>query len=274
VEKKRENRKRKKEDRLSDLSDRKYSEDGDSTDHITYGFRGSTIFLRIYDSTINSFYNYNAIRAMMFGQKVVFDCSYDSYMTPRESKYCAKQLTIAFAENRVHPEPFDLYLTGGRPDCRTLSFLQMSIPTLYDDTFPLNVTENSYLELFPRDQLVYLTPHCREELLDYDHDAVYIIGSMVDKVNNEPLSLAKAKREGLKMAKLPLDRFLDWGPGGGKSLTLNQMLSILLDQKQTGDWKKSLMHVPQRKLFRESTEVKPFKKHFTDSSINIKSTMY
>ncbi|KAI8428716.1 hypothetical protein MSG28_007414 [Choristoneura fumiferana] len=30
---------------------------------------------------------------------------------------------------------------------------------------------------------------------------------MVDKVNNEPLSLAKAKRDGIKMAKLPLDRF-------------------------------------------------------------------
>lgn len=53
------------------------------------------------------------------------------------------------------------------------------------------------------------------------------------------------------MAKLPLDQYLQWGSGSGKSLTLNCVLSILLDIKKTGDWKYALRHVPKRKLNHE-----------------------
>lgn len=70
------------------------------------------------------------------------------------------------------------------------------------------VNPDSYLEKYPRERLVYLTPHCREELITYDHNAVYIIGGIVDKSSGEPLSLAKAKREGIRMKKLPLDRLV------------------------------------------------------------------
>lgn len=62
------------------------------------------------------------------------------------------------------------------------------------------------------------------------------------------MSLAKAKRLGLRMARLPLEQYLQWGPGSGKSLTLNQMINILLDLKQTGNWMHALRHVPRRKI--------------------------
>jgi ribonuclease P protein 1 len=45
---------------------------------------------------------------------------------------------------------------------------------------------------------------------------------MVDKMKVEPLSLAKAKREKIRMAKLPLDIYLDWKQGT-KNLTINQV---------------------------------------------------
>lgn len=67
-------------------------------------------------------------------------------------------------------------------------------------------------------------------------------------MNKKPLSLAKAKRLGLRMARLPLDQYLQWGAGSGKSLTLNQMINILLDLKQSGDWSHALRHVPRRKI--------------------------
>jgi ribonuclease P protein 1 len=50
------------------------------------------------------------------------------------------------------------------------------------------------------------------------------------------------------MEKLPLDRYLLWGAGGSKSLTLNQVIQILLDIRATGSWDKALQHVPRRKL--------------------------
>jgi len=49
---------------------------------------------------------------------------------------------------------------------------------------------------------------------------------MVDKMKVEPLSLAKAKRDKIRMAKLPLDTYLDWKQGT-KNLTINQVCSIL-----------------------------------------------
>lgn len=73
--------------------------------------------------------------------------------------------------------------------------------------------------------------------------------------------MAKAKEEGIRMTKLPLDRYLSWGAGAGKSLTLNQMILILLDIKKTGDWKYSLRHVPQRKLIPEKNYGKAIKSY-------------
>lgn len=57
---------------------------------------------------------------------------------------------------------------------------------------------------------------------------VVVLGALVDKHNNEPLSMAKAKSEGIRMAQLPLDRYLDWEMGT-KSLTINQVKVMFID---------------------------------------------
>ena len=204
---------------------------------------------------------------MQFGQKMVLDCSYDKFMTKREAVNAAKQLMLCFAENRVHKDPFDLYFCNANFNAPTMQYLHKHIPTMMEPHFPLNVHECSYMDLFPKEQLVYLTPHCNNDLEEFNHDHIYIIGCMVDKINNEPLSLAKAKKLGLKMAKLPLDRYLQWGAGSGKSLTLNQMTSIMLDIKSTGNWPLALSHVPRRKVFRE-TDQEAVQKRTWDKHVN------
>lgn len=72
-------------------------------------------------------------------------------------------------------------------------------------------------------------------------------GGMVDKRITQPFSLAKAKKEKIRCAKLPLDNFLDWGTGH-KSLTLNQVMAIMNDWRRTNDWNYSFRHIPRRKL--------------------------
>lgn len=62
--------------------------------------------------------------------------------------------------------------------------LEKNIPRMHDPDFPLNVHKQNYLEMFPKHDLIYLTPHCREEIKEYDHDAVYVIGAIVDKVRS------------------------------------------------------------------------------------------
>lgn len=245
-----EKKKLKKEERLLKLSEM----DKIVNNHIQYGLNKNTLFLSIYDTTVNHFHNCKLIQAMQFGQKLVLDCGYDQHMVKREAKNCAKQLMLSFVENRLHNSPFDLHFCNAVRNGDTMKSLERFIPPLHNADFPVNITEKSYLDIFPKEKIVYLTPHCREELMEYDHDAIYIIGAIVDKTKCEPLSLAKAKKEGVKMAKLPLDRFLTWGCGSGKSLTVNHMVQILLELKTSGDWDNALKFVPTRKLFRETND--------------------
>ncbi|XP_059470220.1 mitochondrial ribonuclease P protein 1 homolog [Neocloeon triangulifer] len=217
--------------------------------HIKYGLGNNALFHRIYESTITEYDNYRLIRAMeLQEQKIFIDCGFDSSMSPAEKGNLANQLQFAFACNRVHSEPFDLHLCNVQKDSSAIRKMMRAIPMLLDTSFPCNVTEKSYLDIVPKESIVYLTPHCREVMRDFDHDANYIIGGIVDKSNQEPLTLAKAKREGLRMAKFPLDEYMHWGAGGSKFLTLDQVLKIMLDMRKTGDWNYALRHVPRRKL--------------------------
>lgn len=227
-------------------------EEDEKNEHISYGLYHNTFLLRVYDATITEFHNHKLIRAMMFDQKLIFDCSYDKYMNPREASNAGKQLMLSFAENRLHDEPFDLHLCNVNPRSISTKILEKFIPTMYNNDFPINIHTEPITEKFDKEKLVYLTPHCTNDLVEYNHDDIYIIGAMVDKTNAEPLSLAKAKKQGLRMARLPLDRYLAWGAGSGKSLTLNQMVCILLEMKKHGDWNQALRFVPKRKICDES----------------------
>ncbi|KAH8297427.1 hypothetical protein KR044_011710, partial [Drosophila immigrans] len=250
IEMKKESNQRKKEERAVETERRvaEIRKERAENDHIIYGLAHTSMFLRIYDTTINHWQNNRLTRAMQFAPKLVLDCSYDQHMNNRESSYAAKQLMLCFAENRQNDQPFDLHYCSTNFKGNCMQILKRYIPTMLNPEFPMNVHSECFTEVFPKKQLVYLTPHCREDLVSYDPDDIYIVGAMVDTVNNEPLSLAKAKRLGLRMARLPLDRYLQWGAGSGKSLTLNQMISIMLDLKNTGDWNTALQHVPRRKV--------------------------
>ncbi|XP_030380963.1 uncharacterized protein LOC115628828 [Scaptodrosophila lebanonensis] len=256
IEMKKESEKRKKELRAEETERRleEMRKEREENTHIIYGLGHTSLFLRIYDSTINHWMNNRLTRAMQFAPKLVLDCSYDAHMNNREASYAAKQLMLSFAENRANDEPFDLHYCNFNNDSVCMQALKRYIPPMFNPEFPMNIHKKCFTELFPKENLVYLTPHCREELNTYNPDDVYIVGAMVDTMNNEPLSLAKAKRLGLRMARLPLDRYLQWGACSGKSLTLNQMINIMLDLKNTGDWDVALKHVPRRKVVDMSRE--------------------
>ena len=90
----------------------------------------------------------------------------------------------------------------------TMKAMRRSLPNLDTPSGLIEYSTNSYLDLFPRSQLVYLTYNSETTLDKFNHDDIYIIGGLVDKTNPKPLTMAKAKREGLRTAKLPLDNYL------------------------------------------------------------------
>lgn len=128
---------------------------------------------------------------MISGQSVIIDCSYEEHMVYRETVNSAKQMTFVFGDNRIHKSPFNIHLCNVNMRGPFMKQMRKNIPSLEEPWFPLNIHSESYLDLFPKEKLVYLTPHCREELTHFDHDAVYIVGCMVDKVCIKSMSLAQ-----------------------------------------------------------------------------------
>ncbi|KAI8038789.1 hypothetical protein M5D96_008697 [Drosophila gunungcola] len=237
IEMKKESEQRKKVQRAEDTVRRKEEmrKEREENTHIIYGLGHTSMFLRIYDTTINHWQNNRLTRAMQFAPKIVLDCSYDEHMNNREASYAAKQLMLCFAENRLNDEPFDLHYCNAHLESRTMKTLQRFIPTMLNPEFPMNVHPQCFTELFPKQNLVYLTPHCREDLVTYNPDDVYVIGAMVDTMNNEPLSLAKAKRLGLRMAKLPLDRYLQWGSAALKHVPRRKVVENEFQHRREKD---------------------------------------
>ena len=86
--------------------------------------------------------------------------------------------------------------------------MKRGIPNLEEPSCLIHVSEKSYLDLFPKERLVYLSYNAEDTLMKFNPDDIYIIGGLVDKTNPKPLSMAKCKKEGLRRAKLPLDVYV------------------------------------------------------------------
>lgn len=66
----------------------------------------------------------------------------------------------------------------------------------------------SYLDLYPREKLLYLTPKARTPLMKFDPSKIYIIGCINDQSHGKPMSYARAKRDGINTVRIPLDEYM------------------------------------------------------------------
>lgn len=173
-------------------------------------------------------------------------------MTEVELKSAGRQLHYSFAYNRRIKEPFDVHLCNVNSSSGTLHWLKKHVPNVLDASCPLSIHEQCFTELFPLDRLLYLSPDSDEDLAEYNANDILIVGAMVDKGPCQHLSLAQAKRLGIRHARLPLSKFVNFASGQSKRLTLNAMTSILLKWKDTNDWREAFrVRQIQHKLVKE-----------------------
>ncbi|XP_015334057.1 tRNA methyltransferase 10 homolog C [Marmota marmota marmota] len=202
-------------------------------------------FLRLWDRRINTAMNWKGAQAMQFGQPLVFDMDFDNYMKPKELQNAVSQLLESEGWNRRNVDPFHIYFCNLKID----GAYQRELVKRYGekwDKLLLTATEKSHVDLFPKDNIIYLTADSPNVMTTFKHDRIYVIGSFVDKNMQPGISLAKAKRLKLATECLPLDKYLQWDIGT-KNLTLDQMMRILLCLKNTGSWEEALKFVPKRK---------------------------
>ncbi|KAM4905568.1 tRNA methyltransferase 10 homolog C [Sylvia borin] len=202
-------------------------------------------FVYLSSKIMDQTYHWRAAQSMIFGQPLVFDMSYEKEMSVREVTNTVKQIVLGESCNRRTVDPFHIHFCNFQED----SLFHREFVKHYREAWGkllITVTDKCYTEIFPKDKLIYLTADSPKVMKKFDHDKIYIIGSMVDKSIKTGVSLARAKRLGLETAALPLEKYLLWNTGG-KNLTLDQMMHILLTLKDTADWKKALEFVPKRK---------------------------
>ncbi|XP_016422146.1 mitochondrial ribonuclease P protein 1-like [Sinocyclocheilus rhinocerous] len=206
----------------------------------------NTFLLRFWSSSADRVQSWRAAQAMRFGQPLVYDMSYEQHMSRREMENTVAQLMESEGWNRRAADPFHLHFCGLQPDGAYLRELRRRYGSHTWDRLLITATERTHLEMFPQQDLVYLTADSKQVLQVFDHSKVYIVGAMVDRSIHSGVSLANAKRLRLTTARLPLDEHLDW-ECGAKNLTLDQMMRILITLKHSGSWKKALEFVPKRK---------------------------
>ncbi|ESO99279.1 hypothetical protein LOTGIDRAFT_56667, partial [Lottia gigantea] len=198
------------------------------------------LFLWLHNSTINTGFNERICESLMNGPHCVVDMGFENLMEEREVKNTISQLINACSHNKHCAEPFHLTFTDLEKD--KYSHIQLShyLPKCYIKT------EANFMDIFPSENLIYLTPDSPNEMKVYDPEAIYIIGGMVDLSSRGAVTLAKAKKLQIRTARFPIDRYLLWEKGS-KYLTLNQVFSILHTIKDSGDWLQAFRHIPQRK---------------------------
>ncbi|NWI29548.1 TM10C methyltransferase, partial [Sula dactylatra] len=202
-------------------------------------------FICLWASGMDKAYSWRVAQSMVFGQPLVFDMSYEKDMSVREVANTVRQIVLSEGCNRRSVDPFHIHFCNFKDD----SLYHEEFLKHYKEAWGkllITVTDRCYTDVFPKDKLIYLTADSPKVMKTFDHDKIYIVGSMVDKSIKTGVSLARAKRLGLETAALPLEKYLLWNTGA-KNLTLDQMMHILLTLKDTGDWKKALEFVPKRK---------------------------
>lgn len=167
-------------------------------------------------------------------------------MTSRENKEAAKQLTYCFGLNRSHQTPFVLHFCNMNSEGWLWSRLLSCIPTLTKRRLPVQIHQEDYFDLFPKEKIVVLTPDAPTVLKEYNPDVHYVISAIVDRGDKKPLTLAKAKRYDIQTARLPLELYRTCRVD--KTLTLDQMLQVMLEIKYSGDWHKAFQYVARRKF--------------------------
>lgn len=134
--------------------------------------------------------------------RVAIDFDYDGLMIDKDIAKCAKQLLRVYTVNRKSKMPIRLYYTSLKEKSRIVEALRRNDGY---ENWDVYLKPESYMELFDREQIVYLTSDSDNVLTELDPNAAYIIGGIVDHNHLKGLSLQRAEEKGLKTARLPLN---------------------------------------------------------------------
>lgn len=164
---------------------------------------------QINKAEIREFYRSKLLSSIVNGSpSIVLDFRYEKDLTRTEiKKSLYRQLIETIYVNRTATDPFVLHFCNYQ---RQSEFNQMYMNSLGIDENLVLDTDKSYLDMFPREKLVYLSNDSPNTMRHYDPNKVYIVGAIVDKNVSDFkfASYAQAKKDKIQCLKLPLDQYV------------------------------------------------------------------
>ncbi|XP_042706346.1 tRNA methyltransferase 10 homolog B isoform X3 [Chrysemys picta bellii] len=170
------------------------------------------------------------------------DLSMTSHMTKKEISRLAAQIRRLYGSNKKAGKPFWICLTGfvaGSPISEECFRMNDGFSNYLMDTTP-----ESYLDLFPLETIVYLTPDSENALQDIDPHRVYVLGGLVDESIQKKLTLQKAQEHSLQTARLPIAEYMVKNANvknyHSETLAINQVFDVLSTYYETQSWPEAL----------------------------------
>lgn len=149
-----------------------------------------------------------------FLPNIIFDVSFDDYMSRLECKNLAEQLIRIFnfnkfglfGNNRTNLDLFNLHVTNLQSSGHTRTFLDGLFGAKTRPYYPtVHFHDRPFTELFEKKHLIYMSPHASEVMTEYDHNAFYIIGGIVDRREVIELTPDKCNQLGIRSVRLPIE---------------------------------------------------------------------
>lgn len=172
---------------------------------------------------------------------IAVDLSFDDLMSEKDINKLSQQVQYCYSLNRRAPDPIQLHLTS--LGAKT----QQRLDHIGDYAgWDINISKESYAEVFGKDNIVYLTSESPNVLETLEPSKVYVIGGLVDHNHYKGHCFTVAQQNGICHARLPIDLYLQMNTR--KVLAINHVFDILLRYTETGSWKDAFFGViPRRK---------------------------
>ncbi|XP_037938516.1 tRNA methyltransferase 10 homolog A [Teleopsis dalmanni] len=138
---------------------------------------------------------------------VAIDLDYDDLMHDGDVAKCIKQCLRIYTINRRSHNPCRLHFTGIKENGRIHNILKKN-----DGWQNWNVDyhfNKTHIDIFAKNQIVYLTCESDTVLEKLDAECIYVIGGLVDHNHQKGLCHERAVKADLKTARLPLSEYVD-----------------------------------------------------------------
>lgn len=149
-------------------------------------------------------------RAKMLEDPILVDLSYADSLYYNEIMKMAKHLFISIGDIHRsaldHKPTFNVIVCNVKPSVEENEILKVLRRILVEDDsmskLPMTLTEKSYLDLFPKRDLVYISPDAKQ----YYHptEGIPVIPGLIHQITADKLALKKAYKEKIKVRKLPI----------------------------------------------------------------------